>query len=193
MPKYKLRLLAALACIVLIQPAIGSQEVNQADLEACLELPGDDVKLACYRALTLRGRTELRVSEETVSPPVVQDQPVIHAPAVASAPVPKFESTQTAPPRLDDDFGKEHLSDDADSAEPERFNRSATIVKVEKRSHGTLYFYVDNGQVWRQIEPRSFPYPKNRAFQVELDQGMMGDYRLQVEGKGQKTRIRRVK
>ncbi len=193
MPKYKLRLLGALACIVLIHPAIGSQEVNQTDLEACLGLPGDDVKLACYRALTLRGRAELGVSEETVTPPVAQDQPAIHAPAVVRAPATKIESTPAVPPQLDDEFGKEHLSDDADSAEPERFNRSATIVKVEKRSHGTLYFYVDNGQVWRQIEPRSFPYPKNRAFQVELDQGMMGDYRLQVEGKGQKTRIRRVK
>lgn len=193
MPKYMLRLIGSLACVVFIHPAIGSQAVNQLDLEACLGLPGDDIKLACYHALTLRGRTDSAESLETVSSTLANDQPTTRAPAVASAPAVQFSSAPAMPPQIDDYFGKEHLNAVTDSDEPESFNRSATIIKVEKRSYGTLYFFMNNDQIWRQIEPRSFPYPKNRTFQVELDQGMMGDYRLQVEGKGQKTRIRRVK
>jgi hypothetical protein len=187
MSKNLLRRLGALACVAFTCSAMGSQTVKQADLEACHGLPGDDMKLACYRSLTLRGRTDSTLPSAAVAPRVEPAGPIVEQDLGSDEPAP------AAPPRIDDRFGKQHLDSDNGGDEPERFSGTATIVKVEKRSHGTLFFYMDNGQIWRQMEPRFFPYPKNRTFQVELDHGMMGDYRLQVEGKGQKTRIRRVK
>jgi hypothetical protein len=211
MPKNFLRLLGTLACVAFVYPAIGSQVVSQVDLEACFGLPGEDMQLACYRALTVRSRTLTAVPSAPVPSELADNLPTDNlptdnlptdnlptdnvpannAPALVSAPVARAPGLPATPPQIDDGFGKEYL--DSDSDEPEQANRTATIVNVEKHSHGTLYFYMDNGQIWRQIEPRFFPYPKNTAFQVEIDQGVMGDYRLQVEGKGQKTRIRRVK
>lgn len=68
----------------------------------------------------------------------------------------------------------------------------ATVVQVEKARFGELIFHFDNGQVWRQQEKRYFPYPRDRAFDVTLSTGMMGEHRLQVEGAGRRATIKRI-
>ena len=68
----------------------------------------------------------------------------------------------------------------------------ASVVKVTRTRYGELVFHFDNGQVWRQQEKRYFPYPKNREFDVTISTGMMGEYRLQVEGAGRRATIRRL-
>jgi hypothetical protein len=52
---------------------------------------------------------------------------------------------------------------------------------------------MENNKLWRQIERGFFHYPKNQAFGVEISQGVMGEYRLRVEGKGRLVRIRRIR
>lgn len=78
-----------------------------------------------------------------------------------------------------------------DRREPEVVH--ATVVDVTKARYGELIFHLDNGQVWRQQEKRHFPYPRNEAFDVTISTGMMGEYRLQVEGAGRRATIRRVR
>jgi hypothetical protein len=68
----------------------------------------------------------------------------------------------------------------------------ASVVKVTRTRYGELVFHFDNGQVWRQQEKRYFPYPKDREFDVTITTGMMGEYRLQVEGAGRRTTIKRL-
>ena len=87
-------------------------------------------------------------------------------------------------------FGSEHLQED-EPEEPRVLN--ATVVEVSKTGRGALVFYLDNGQVWRQIEPRYYPYPRDGEFDVTISTGMLGEYRLQVEGAGRRVTIRRVK
>jgi len=64
---------------------------------------------------------------------------------------------------------------------------------VSKTGRGALVFQLDNGQVWRQIEPRYYPYPRDREFDVMISTGMLGTYRLQVEGTGRRVTIKRLK
>lgn len=67
------------------------------------------------------------------------------------------------------------------------------VTKVTKDAYGRLVFHFDNGQVWRQFQKRYFPHPKNGEFDVTISEGMMGDYRLQVEGVGRKVAIKRLR
>lgn len=69
---------------------------------------------------------------------------------------------------------------------------TASVVKVTKDRYGALIFHFANGQVWKQLEKRYFSYPKRREFDVTISRGMMGEYRLQVEGAGRKVTIRRT-
>lgn len=92
---------------------------------------------------------------------------------------------------MTDELGSEHLSRNERETEPPPAV-TATVSDVTKSGSGRLYFHFANGQVWRQIEPRYFSYPRNRAFEVTISQGLMGEYRLRVDGKGQMVRVRRV-
>lgn len=119
----------------------------------------------------------------------------------AAAPAPATEVTEAAaaatstevdqPINPDDEFGRDHLRSDAEEAQEERLR--ARVVDVGATRHGALIFYLDNGQVWQQMEPRYYPYPRGRDFDVEISTGMMGEYQLQVEGAGRKVTIRRTK
>ena len=77
--------------------------------------------------------------------------------------------------------------------QPDAEDVLATVREVTKDSYGRLVFHFENGQEWRQIEKRFFPYPKNVGFDVTISEGMMGEQRLQVEGRGRRVAIRRLK
>jgi len=91
------------------------------------------------------------------------------------------------------ELGTEHLETVAkEDAEPEEEGIIATVMDVTMGRNRLLYFHFENGQVWRQTEVRHFPYPRDQAFEVEIDNGMMGDYQMRVGGEGRMTRIKRV-
>ncbi len=93
---------------------------------------------------------------------------------------------------VDDDFGREHLPEtEVESNRTEVM--TATVVQAEFRRNRGITFHLDNGQVWQQENDRYFQYPKNREFDVEITQGMMGDYQLRIGGEGRMVRIRRVR
>lgn len=92
-----------------------------------------------------------------------------------------------------DDFGQEQLETPQPAGEKLLLT---TVTEVSKGYNDALYFHLANGQVWRQIEPRYFSYPKGDEFDVTISQGMMGEYRLRIgqsETQGRMVRIRRVK
>ncbi|MBL4681710.1 MAG: hypothetical protein JKY88_13440 [Pseudomonadales bacterium] len=69
----------------------------------------------------------------------------------------------------------------------------ATVTKVEEGNFGVLYFYTEEGHVWRQIEDDQFWYPRKQSFNIEINRGWMGSYKLKVDGKGRFTTVRRLK
>ncbi len=94
-------------------------------------------------------------------------------------------------PDLVDEIGREHLDKKTVDKEEETVVR-ATVIEVVKGSFDVLYFHFTNGQVWRQVESRRFSYPRDEEFDVSIETGMMGDYRLRLAAGGPMTRIRRL-
>ena len=90
-----------------------------------------------------------------------------------------------------DNLGREDLDEDTD--ENENADVRANVSEVVKGTYDVLYFHFANGQVWRQIEPRRFRYPRDREFEVIISRGMMGDYRLRLDENSPMTPIRRVR
>lgn len=191
------------------------QEVQQSDLERCASLATADSKLACFESLTKDDSEVIAPAAESIVPaqnrgatpatsvPAVEPASVSVAPAAASAsvaavPVSAAEGTASgdnsgsAQAEMPNEFGAEHLGSPGDDDGDIR-SLNATVVEVEKDRHKILVFTFENGQVWRQIEGRRFSYPKKESFDVVINTGMMGDYRLRLAKGGPMTRIRRVK
>ena len=173
---------------------------SQQDLETCAGQHSAAAKLNCFIALTDRGRkTPAPVTQPEESAPSQITHDVAGKPPVEKRirsvrpPAPPPSPAQSVVAKMPTtDLGEEHV------AKPGAANRQATshsvmVTKVTEGIHGVLIFHTDNGHIWRQIERGYFPYPKRRAFTVEIDRGMMGEYRMRVEGKGRMVRIRRLK
>jgi len=241
-----------------------AQTVDLSTLEICAGLETQELKLACFEAITASGKTpEIRQREAVDSP--LSDQPVAEiearpeaqppaevmpqeAPAVDAAlestpaavststaavtvtteppvevmpqeapavdatpestpaavatwtaavavtPEPSAATVTTTPePLASSQLGEEHLDrPEADKKANEDEVFHATVTEVTRGRNKILYFHFDNGQVWRQMEPRHFQYPKNGEFEIYITRGMMGDYRLRIGDNGRMVRIRRV-
>lgn len=89
-----------------------------------------------------------------------------------------------------DELGREQLAKHDKEEQDEAVK--ATVVDVTQGYNNDLRFHLANGQIWRQIEPRHLQYPKNRDFEIEISQGMLGEYRLRIGKNGRLVRIRRT-
>lgn len=114
--------------------------------------------------------------------PVAAPRADIAQSAASSTPAPVDEASAA--------FGSEQLQQ-ADDRRPEFVEN--TVVDVSRANNKALIFHMADGQVWRQIEPRRYPYPKNGEFAVTISQGMMGEYRMRIGNNGRMVRIRRIK
>ena len=100
----------------------------------------------------------------------------------------------TSEPPAASDFGQEYLDrTEKKDEEPENEILRATVIEVTRDHNKVLYFHLDNGHVWRQMEVRHFQYPKNDEFDINITRGMMGEYRMRIGDDGRLVRIRRVK
>jgi len=111
-------------------------------------------------------------------------------PDVEAAKVAEPAGEIAVPGEPDDDFGRRYIEQPQDDAPG---IVTATVNEVSQGRHKVLYFHFANGQLWRQMEPGRFQYPKDGSFEVEIRQGMMGDYQMRVGGKGRMTRIVRIR
>lgn len=95
-----------------------------------------------------------------------------------------------APPApISEDYGAEQLSRD----NPDRKVEKPVLVKVtscRRDGHRRYYFYLENGQVWRQNDDDRLRF-KECNFNATIVRDGFG-YKLQVEGQKQRTRVKRV-
>ncbi len=168
-------------------------------MELCAGLATPELKLACFEAIVASSKPP-QIREADVVPemaPAVDATPAV-APAVVatpeSSPAVAATSAATVTAVADSDFGQEHLDLPKEKeAEKEDEIFRARVTNVTKDHYKVLYFHLDNGHVWRQMEARHFEYPKNGEFEINITRGTMGDYRLRIGEKGRMVRIRRVK
>ncbi len=181
-----------LATLFFTATAFGA--ASQQELETCAGQHSAAAKLNCFIALTDRGRktpAPVTQPEESAPSEITHDAP--DKPPVEKPPAPPPSPAQSAVAKTPTtDLGEEQVARPG-AASRQAASQTVMVTKVTEGIHGVLIFHMDNGHIWRQIERGYFPYPKRRAFTVEIDRGMMGEYRMRVEGKGRMVRIRRLK
>lgn len=203
-----------LAVLILVAAgSVSAQTVDLDELRRCAALETNEQKLACFERLADTDAEAPAAAAGSVTPESIPAPPAGPAPdsgpirALAPGvevdpypgPQPDVEAAGAAEPAAEiatasepsDDLGRRYIEDPEADAEPEV--ATATVNEVSQGRHKILYFHFANGQLWRQMEPGRFPYPKDGPFEVEIRQGMMGDYQLRVGGKGRMTRIVRVR
>jgi hypothetical protein len=196
--------------LLVLSGLVSAQSVELSDLEICASLETAELKLICFEAIIATAKRAAEPVLDSSPLPKAEPTPAIAEDAESSAPNGVVEPEEK--PRLKaeivtavasatastsaDEFGQEHLEKEQRSAVAAPEVLAATVVEVTQGSNRALSFHLSNGQVWRQIEPRYFPYPKDGEFDVTISTGMMGEYRLRV-GKtgdsGRMVRIRRVR
>jgi len=163
-------------------PAVETESINRNELPAAVEVTSQ--------------------AAESMTPPVVSGAPIASNASAADKPVESVEAaphdtktpmaTDVAPATAERsvaaDVGREQLERGGDDA-----IIKATVVDVTQGFNRDLRFHLANGQVWRQIEPRHLQYPKNREFEIEITQGMLGAYRMRIGENGRMVKIRRIK
>jgi len=184
------------AVILLFGDVVAAQSVDMSTLELCASQETSEVRLACFEAIIAAGRASREEEAHTVELPVPekvsnQADGTSDKPPPANG-TPMARVVVASEPSANDDFGQEYLLRSAKKQE-EKVSILATVTNVTKGHNKVLYFYLENGHVWRQIEPRYLSYPKEVEFAVKITRGMMGEYRMRIGDDGRMVRIRRVK
>jgi len=189
--------LAAMAAFSL--PVSGASVATREDvLEAigrCATVTDDKARLACYDALTPHVKDALATPPETLShPPTADEQKSWFGfdlgDLFGSAP-----AKQTTP----ETFGADKVpaQKERETAAAEEIDRiTARVTDVSFSLEGRFVVFLDNGQVWRQIqgdtEKAHFPTPAN-ADTVTIRRGSLGSYNLTINDSVKVFKVTRAK
>ena len=192
-------MIRSLSFLILLAVAANAaaQTVSQQDLEACATIERAAERLDCFEALAARGNALSAVDAQPAIEERGQSERAEPEQEVTADPDRSAGTLSVQPPDADLDrlanAGVEQLSDTRrEEVRQEQSDISAEVTDVSEGPRGNLYFHLENGQIWRQIEARYVPLPANAPFSVEISQGILGEYRLRVEGEGRLVRVRRV-
>lgn len=172
--------LTGILSLLLVAENSSAQQSIRTAFEACTQISDERERLRCFDGLA-DSEAEVMTAESPVATETTVEQPNPIEPAQAIDAL--------------DDLGLEHLEEYQREAIEQiaELEVEATVARVTANPHGLLYFHLDNGQVWRQLERARLNYPKNEPFMIVISQGFMGDYRLRINGTGRMIRIRRTR
>lgn len=88
-----------------------------------------------------------------------------------------------------DELGAENLKSRKDDEEPQAVE--ATVIRCTKDSFKKYYFYLEGGQVWKQVSDKKLRY-KECNFKVSIVKDFFG-YKMQQEGEKSRIRVSRVR
>jgi hypothetical protein len=162
-----------------------------AGLSRCLAMGDAQARLACYDDLA-----------RSVAPPLTHvAAPVAPTPPVVAPPPPQAtfgqpdQATQTTP----EQFGSESLPrQEAPKPEaPKEIDSiAATVTEYAKNPFGKFIVFLDNGQVWRQLQGDSGEARFNRKpsdNKVRIERGLLGSYTLLLNDSAKTFKVERIK
>jgi hypothetical protein len=196
--------LIAVTCLALFTWAPGAKAQTTADtlraLDQCGSIADEHQRLSCFDQLgpQVKGAL-LRIPGAKAGPPTAQEQKnwfgfdlgglFGSAPAQQTSPD-KFGSDQLPQkpqPKQETASGDETPLETLDSI-------SAGVSEVSFTRYGKFIVFLDNGQVWRQIEAdtdkASFESGGNT---VKISRAMFGSYQLTVNDSAKVFKVKRVK
>lgn len=132
-------------------------------------------RLACYDAAYRRALAD----EPAVADAIDGSQP-------AGGPAAPAKDSAPAAAAADADFGRR---------EPARARAESIrsrLLRTARTPEGRLLFYLDNGQVWQQVESKRLRLP-GEAPVVEIHRAALGSYKLGFPGHSGWTRVKRLR
>lgn len=150
--------------LLLAAPSVADNGVND-EIVRCASVVDTSARLACYDGLS--GRQE-------------------SAPAVIAAPA--LASPEAVSPA--DELGAESLGpkDDKKDDDAPVVARVVSCVKDVRKDYS---FYLEGGQVWKQISDKKLSYGEC-DFNVTISKDFFG-YKMQVEGEKGRFRVKRMR
>ncbi|SRR5579885_3024842 len=161
----------------------------------CAALADNTARLACYDALAPQLKTALSTPPATLDhPPTQQEQESWFGFDIGDL-FGTSQRTQTTPQQ----FGSDRLPQTQaaiETAQQQVDSISAGVTDYSFTPFGKFIVFLDNGQVWRQIEGDSEHAhfardPKNNH--VTISRGFMGSYNLTINDSSKVYKVTRVK
>jgi hypothetical protein len=152
----------------------------------CVDLAAADERLACFDAA-------YATREKSASSPPPTSAVAPAAAVVAAPPLAVITATE-------EEFGLPQVAGKAKTEEEFGLKQSqvetlrSRITSVERGPLDRLTFYLENGQVWKQIEDTYslFRVRQDPAFAV-ITHASLGSFKLTVEGGSRSIRVKRIK
>ena len=148
----------------------------------CYTLKNDSARLACYDKNLI---VHVGNKSKRVSLPV--DKSVTEKSKIVSNTEPDLETNNTI--QRVAQLGEKYIPNKVE----EKHNRyKFTLIKTQKDSRDRWLFFFENGQVWRQLEPRYMKRIKNYPVTVYITEEIFGTYKLQQADSMKKIKVQRV-
>jgi hypothetical protein len=163
----------------------------------CAGIVDDHARLACYDALTPRVKDALAAPPAALPqnrPPTAEEERSWFGfdlgNLFGAAPAQQTTPAQFGSDRLPETHAKE------DTAEASVDSITAGVTEIAYVGFDKFILFLDNGQVWRQIEAESdhavFRKPAT-ANKVTISRGFIGSYNLTINGGAKVFKVTRVK
>jgi hypothetical protein len=174
--------LHALAFIALVVPGIACADAARdvlTEIAKCSEIGDAGERLKCFDSAAARAKSALAATPA--------------APTESRSVLDWFGfSRPPTPATKPEEFGKA-------SPEPQESKEltqiSASVVELARTSRGKTLFFLDNGQLWRQIDADSTDLrdlPSTPGTKVTIEKGFLGSYNLLVAGRNGLVKVNRV-
>jgi hypothetical protein len=158
-----------------------------AQLKRCASLADSGARLACYDALAGTAAPHAATAQGAPSSSAVGSAAALPGSGTAEARV----ATPAAPATPNfTDFGVRNGPLQAERDPVREKTMLAVVSGVSYQGRGELVVKLDNGQVWRQIQPSD--YPLKAGDHVEIDVAALGSYRLWTPSTRRATKVTRV-
>jgi hypothetical protein len=187
------------ACVLLLSTSANASPRDDVlnGLQKCAAVAEDKSRLACYDALAKPAREALaRPPEpgEAAHAPTAEEQKSWFGFDLSGLFAASPEQ-QTTPEK----FGSDRLPQNqakTDTAEVTVDSISAGVTEYAYTPFGKFIVFLDNGQVWRQIQGESDhanfrTNPKDNK--VTISRGFIGSYNLTINGSAKVFKVSRVK
>ena len=183
----------ALAALASLGPAVAADELSSADLQICQQLADAAERLQCFDALAERvlGVDDHMPDSQTAAAPIPAVPAASAAVAVAEEPVPVIESeavgtagrSAAIEDQAEESFGRRE--------EPEKPEAIQTVIeKTDKTAYGKLILYLDNGQIWQQLDSLRTTF--KAGDEIIISSAVSGSFLLRKTTGGTRIRVRRV-
>jgi hypothetical protein len=177
---------------------VNSVEAAPADLPGalgkCAAIGDAQARLACYDDLARSVNPP--APSMSIAAPAAPIAPVVAAPAAKPS---NFGENGIAPQTSPDQFGSERLPPPPaqDTQAPKEIDSiTATLTEYAKNPFGKFIVFLDNGQVWRQLqgdsgEARFNRNPKDNK--VTISRALFGSYSMLLNGSAKTYKVERIK